>query len=95
MNLDDPTYRSLLRDDAPTLINMGTGEDISIADLARLILQAIGFSGELVFDITQPDGTPRKLLDVTRIHALGWRHKITLQEWLRCTCDTWLNRAQL
>lgn len=64
-------------------INVGTGKDISIRDLAGMIAAIAGFRGELEFDSSKPDGTPRKLLDVSRIHALGWRHKISLDEGLR------------
>ncbi|GAB4142931.1 MAG: GDP-L-fucose synthase [Bacteroidia bacterium] len=61
-------------------LNIGTGEDISIKDLALLIKKITGFSGELKFDASKPDGTPRKLTDVSKLHALGWKHKITLEE---------------
>lgn len=64
-------------------LNIGTGEDISIAELAELIKNISGFKGKLVFDATKPDGTPRKLLDVSRIHNLGWKHKINLEEGIR------------
>jgi GDP-L-fucose synthase len=62
------------------LVNIGTGEDISIRDLATLIGEVVGFEGELVFDATKPDGTPRKLMDVGKLHTLGWKHKIELKE---------------
>lgn len=61
-------------------VNVGTGEDISIKDLALLIKDIVGFKGELIFDSSKPDGTPRKLMDVSRIHSLGWKHKINLRE---------------
>jgi len=61
-------------------VNIGTGDDISIADLALLIKDVVGYSGELKFDTSQPDGTPRKLMDVTKIHKLGWKHMIDLRE---------------
>ncbi|NLR61869.1 GDP-L-fucose synthase [Chitinophaga polysaccharea] len=63
----------------PGLVNIGTGEDISIADLARLIRRIVGYEGELVFDITKPDGTPRKLMDVSRLHGYGWKAKTALE----------------
>ena len=66
-------------------INVGTGEDISIRDLAYKIADLAGFRGELLFDREKPDGTPRKLLDVSRIHALGWHHRVSLEEGLRRT----------
>jgi len=62
------------------LVNIGTGEDISIKELALLVKEIIGFDGELVFDTTKPDGTPRKLMDVSKLHDLGFRHKTELKE---------------
>jgi GDP-L-fucose synthase len=64
----------------PHLINVGTGEDLSIKELALLIKDIVGFEGELTFDTSKPDGTPRKLMDVTKLHNLGWKHKIGLRE---------------
>ncbi|MGO4706743.1 GDP-L-fucose synthase family protein [Microvirga sp. 2MCAF38] len=64
-------------------LNVGWGEDIAIGDVARLIKDTVGFKGDLVFDTTKPDGTPRKLLDTGRINALGWRPKIELREGLK------------
>jgi GDP-L-fucose synthase len=63
-----------------TLINVGVGEEISIAELARLMAEVVGFKGQIRFDASKPDGTPRKLLDVTRLHSLGWRAKISLRQ---------------
>jgi len=71
--------------DDPELINVGVGEDISILELAELVAQIVGFSGEIVFDRTKPDGTPQKLLDVSRISARGWRPTIGLREGLELT----------
>lgn len=64
-------------------INIGTGEDITIKDLALLIKKIVGYEGALRFDESKPDGTPRKLMDVSKLHALGWRHKISLEEGIR------------
>lgn len=64
----------------PELVNIGTGEDISIKDLALLIKDIVGFEGELKFDTSKPDGTPRKLMDVSKLHSYGWKHKIGLRE---------------
>jgi len=79
--------------DSPEIINVGCGEDISIRGLAELICDVVGFDGELAWDTTKPDGTPRKLLDVTKLRALGWKPAITLQdgiartyEWFRANC---------
>ena len=62
------------------IVNVGTGQDISIKDLAEMIRDVIGFKGTIVFDRSKPDGTPRKLLDVSKINSLGWRHKTGLRE---------------
>jgi GDP-L-fucose synthase len=62
------------------LINIGTGVDLSIAELAALVKEIVGFTGEIVFDSSKPDGTPRKLMDVTKLHNLGWKHTIDLKE---------------
>ena len=64
----------------PELVNVGTGEDISIKDLALLIKDVVGFDGELTFNTSKPDGTPRKLMDVGKLHSYGWKHQIGLRE---------------
>lgn len=69
----------------PEIINVGTGEDIAIKDLAGIIKNVVGYRGEINWDTSKPDGTPRKLLDVTRIHKLGWRHQIELREGIQKT----------
>jgi len=70
-----------------THLNIGTGEDLTIAELAELIKNIVGFEGEIVYDTSKPDGTPRKLLDVTRIHNLGWKHRTSLEEGIRKTYE--------
>lgn len=75
-------------------INVGSGEELTIADLARKVGAVVGFGGEITFDAGKPDGTPRKVCDVSRIHDLGWRHRIGLDEGLRDTYAWYLaNRA--
>lgn len=74
---------ALERHSSEDFMNVGTGEDLTIADLAREIAGVVGFTGELVFDTARPDGTPRKLLDVSRIKALGWQARTPLREGLR------------
>jgi GDP-L-fucose synthase len=76
--------------DSPEIINVGCGEDISIRELAELICEIVGFKGTLAWDTTKPDGTPRKLLDVSKIHALGWRHRIGFREGIRRTYEWFL-----
>jgi len=75
-------------------INVGTGEDMTIKALAELLRDAIHPEAELVFDAHKPDGAPRKLLDVSRLHALGWRHRIGLREGLETTYAWFLEHAQ-
>ena len=72
-------------DEAP--INVGTGEDVTIAELAETVRDAVYPAARVEFDPAMPDGPPRKLLDVSRLHALGWRHQIALAEGLRTTYD--------
>jgi GDP-L-fucose synthase len=64
-------------------VNIGTGEDIAIGELASIIKSVVGFEGEILQDLSKPDGTPRKLLDVTYLHTLGWKHKVELEEGIR------------
>lgn len=71
--------------DRPRIINVGTGIDCTIRHLAETIKKITGYAGELIFDESKPDGTPRKLLDVRRIHALGWHHQISLEEGIAAT----------
>lgn len=68
-------------------LNIGTGKDITIKELAELIKEIVGYEGEIKFDTTKPDGTPRKLLDVLRLHATGWKHKIELREGIQSTYE--------
>ncbi len=72
-------------------INVGTGEDVTIAELAELIKKITGYNGKIVYDTSKPDGTPRKLLDVSRLNSLAWRPKYSLEEGLRLTYE-WFNK---
>jgi GDP-L-fucose synthase len=76
--------------DSPEIVNIGCGEDISVRELAELICDVVGFKGELAWDTTKPDGTPRKLLDVSKIHALGWQHRIGLRDGIARTYQWFL-----
>jgi len=78
----------------PGLVNIGTGEDLTIKDLAFLIKDIIGYNGEIKFDTTKPDGTPRKLLDVTKLHSKGWKHKIELHEGIKMAYDDFLSKTK-
>ena len=90
MNLDEQTYRA---NTEPMLshINVGTGVDCTIRELAETLARVTGFKGELRFDAGKPDGTPRKLMDVSRLKALGWQASITLEEGLRTTYEWFLD----
>ncbi len=79
-DLAEACYFLMLHYDQKEILNIGTGEDISIKDLAVLIKKISNYSGTLNFNASKPDGTPRKLLDVSRIHSLGWKHRISLEE---------------
>lgn len=81
---------SLFNDTHPPLVNVGCGEDLTIRELAELIKEAVGFTGSLTFDTSRPDGTMRKLLDVSRINALGWKASTTLQEGVRASYKEFL-----
>ena len=85
MNLPEDNYSSLL--DGVPLINIGTGKDVTIRELAEQVCDALGFKGDLVFDTTKPDGTPQKLLDVTRMRNLGWHSRTTLAEGIALTYE--------
>jgi GDP-L-fucose synthase len=84
MNLDKQRFESLVANDqTPPLINIGCGSDLSIRDLAVQIAETVGFKGNLKFDTTKPDGTPRKLLDVSRLTSFGWQPKTTMSQGLK------------
>lgn len=67
----------------PGLINIGTGEDVEIGELAQIVSRVVGFRGEILHDLSKPDGTPRKLMDVSKLHKFGWHHRIDLEEGIR------------
>ena len=81
--------------DVPDLINIGTGEDISIGEVAKMVADKMGFKGKLVFDTSKPDGTLRKLLDVSRVKSLGWSPKVSLSEGLDRSIDFYLESKSL
>lgn len=72
----------------PDFVNIGTGQDISIKNLSELIKELVGYSGQIIWDLEKPDGTPRKLMDVTKIENLGWSHTITLREGLKSVLES-------
>lgn len=80
--------------DEKQFVNIGIGEDLSIKDLAELIKEVIGYKGNISFDSSKPDGTPRKLMDVSKLHALGWKHKINLREGIKLAYADFLKREE-
>lgn len=93
LNLPEPQYDGLLHQGNVPLINIGTGEDLTIRELAELIAKVLEFDCEIEPDPSRPDGTPQKLLDVSRIHALGWKAKTNLADGIRLTYEA--ARSQL
>ena len=79
-DLADAALLLMLRYDEPDIINVGVGKDITIRELAQMVQRVTGYQGPIRFDTSKPDGTPQKLLDVSRLHALGWHSRITLEE---------------
>src|SRR5437667_681767 len=93
LHVDDLTSACLLlleKYDSSEIINVGCGEDISIRELAELICEVVGFDGDLAWDVTKPDGTPRKLLDVSKLRALGWKPSIPLRDGIARTYEWFL-----
>jgi GDP-L-fucose synthase len=97
MNLPDVQYASLLGSDEsrtgrfePPLVNIGVGDDVTIAELADVVRQAVGFAGSIVFDASKPDGTPRKLMDVGKLAQNGWRARTSLTDGLARAYDDFL-----
>lgn len=80
--------------DSSEIINIGTGEDLTIKQLAETIKEVVGYEGEIVWDTSKPDGTPKKQLDVTKLHSTGWKHKIDLKEGLKSTYDWFVNNYE-
>ncbi|WP_113637128.1 GDP-L-fucose synthase [Nubsella zeaxanthinifaciens] len=91
-DLADACYYLMENYNEPNLINIGTGEDLTIKNLALAVKKTVGFEGELVFDTSKPDGTPRKLMDVSKLHKLGWKHQIELEEGLKLAYQDYLTK---
>ncbi len=92
-DLADACYFLAMNYDEKQFVNIGTGEEVSIRQLAEAIAQVVGFKGDIVFDPSKPDGTPRKLMDCTRLHQMGWKHKIGLHEGLEKAYAFFLEEA--
>jgi GDP-L-fucose synthase len=91
-DLAEACYYLMENYDEPGLINIGTGEDIAIRDLASIIKKIIGFKGDIRYDVSKPDGTPRKLMDVSKLHSKGWRHTIELEEGIKLAYQDFLTK---
>jgi GDP-L-fucose synthase len=83
MTLDEASYGTLLSEEHPPLINVGSGVEVTIRELAETVCRVLGFTGKLVVDASKPDGTPRKLMDSSRLRALGFRPKVDLETGIR------------
>ena len=101
MNLPEEKFNSFLGSDEsktgvfmPPVVNIGCGEDLTIQELAELVSNVVGFSGDIVFDITKPDGTPRKLLDITRLSSVNWLRKIELSKGLKLSYQDYQNNCR-
>jgi len=94
-DLADACYFLMLHYSQPELINIGTGEDLSIRELAESVKATVGYEGSISWNTSKPDGTPRKLMDVSKLHSLGWRHRITLEEGLRMVYEEYAGQAEV
>jgi GDP-L-fucose synthase len=90
-DMADACVHLMKRYSSAELVNIGPGEDITIADFARIVAATIGYHGEITFDTSRPDGTPRKLLDVSRLAKLGWRARSSLEDGIRLAYQTFVN----
>jgi GDP-L-fucose synthase len=94
MGLPDERFDSLLTSSSPPLINIGCGEDLTIRELVQLVKDVVGYQGEVEWDNSKPDGTPQKLLDSSRLRALGWKTKTPLTEGIRSTYEWFLDNLE-
>lgn len=91
-DLADACFYLMENYNEPGLVNIGTGEDISIKDLALLVKKITGFEGELEFDTSKPDGTPKKLMDASKLHSTGWKHKVELEDGIKLAYQDFLSK---
>jgi len=94
-DLADACYYLMQTFNEPGFVNIGIGHDISIKDLALLVKKIVGFEGSIEHDLSKPDGTPRKLMDVNKLHALGWHHKVELEEGISRVYQEFCSNGQL
>jgi GDP-L-fucose synthase len=91
-DLAEACYYLMLNYEEAGLVNIGTGEDIAISDLALLIKGVVGYTGNISFDTSKPDGTPRKLMDVSKLHSKGWKHSVGLEDGIRLAYQDFLGK---
>lgn len=94
MMLSKIEYESFFNEKTPPLINIGTGEDLSIAELANIVCDVVGYQGIITFDHSKPDGTKRKLLDVSNLYKFGWRPKVPLKSGIKISYNDYLETTQ-
>jgi GDP-L-fucose synthase len=93
-DLADACYYLMLHYDEPELINIGVGNDITIKALAELIQSVVGYEGQIHWNTDKPDGTPRKLMDVTKLHNQGWKHRTNIEEGIKATYQDFLAKME-
>lgn len=93
-DLADACYFLMQHYDEPELINIGVGEDVTIKALAELIQDVVGYEGQIQWNTDKPDGTPRKLMDVGKLHGLGWKHSIDIEDGIRATYQDFLKKIE-
>jgi GDP-L-fucose synthase len=95
MTVGEDRLENLYSMDAPPLINIGTGQDLTIRELAQLVAEVTGYSGEIAWDTSKPDGTPRKILDISRLRHLGWQPSILLQDGVQAVYEWYQESAAI
>ncbi len=93
-DLADACYYLMQHYDEPELVNVGTGDDLTIKSLAELIKEVVGYDGDIRWNTDKPDGTPRKLMDVGKLHGLGWRHTTEIEDGIRTTYQDFLQKIE-
>ena len=95
LGFENEKYKKLIESLEPCLLNIGMGKDLSIGELAGLIKEIVGFEGGIVFDTGKPDGTPQKLLDISRMDELGWKAKTSLREGIKRTYEFYKDQVKV
>ena len=93
-DLADACYFLMQNYDEPGFLNIGVGSDVTIKSLAEMIQNVTGYEGEIQWNTEKPDGTPRKLMDVSKLHSLGWKHRVELEDGIRITYQDFLQKIE-